>query len=386
MPSTTDLKIYGDEPTWETVYNNDADRQCALIKALNWYNNTSDARDQKKWLIEYMASKQYSKETIDNVNRVPAEQMILTNQDVSGFIYFKTGTIARMVTMGAPLDAKDIESLEISIAHINKRGKKLNETALHPKQNVQKNIDDNFSKILEFLELRCDDTVTSQKTIRNSIKDINTSKNCIEDVSEYIKNIKPMYCKKIIDYYSSTYTEICEVIKGEDDELRQGYSCYSKTNIENYKTLLEKIISVCQNKIDTAPKPIVIRKKRRKPPIEVVKKLKYLKQDAATGLVSVAASKIVDAQKLVVYNSKLRTVTIFEADSSHGLSVKGTTIVGFDDKKSKTKKLRKPKEFFSKINGKGIRAFKNAFDSVKSVEKPAKGRINADVILYGVYE
>ena len=208
----------------------------------------------------------------------------------------------------------------------------------------------------------------------------------VDEIKNYIDSIKPMYCKKIIDYYTPIRDEICEVIGGKDPVLQEGYSTYSRVTLDNYNKLMTKIIEDCKSKIDTAPRPIVVRRKRRRPAIEVVKKLKYKKDDAAVGLISIMPSKIVDAQKLVVYNSKYRTITLYEAAGSQGLSVKGTTIINYDENKSRTKKLRKPKEFFAKVSNKGIRAFKSAFDAVKCAEKPAKGRINQDTILYGVYE
>jgi hypothetical protein len=79
-------------------------------------------------------------------------------------------------------------------------------------------------------------------------------------------------------------------------------------------------------------------------------------------------------------------VTIFEAESREGLSVKGTTIIGFDEKKSVCKVMRKPQEIIGVVskNG-GIRAIKNAFNASKTVEKAPTGRINEDTILLGVY-
>jgi hypothetical protein len=169
-------------------------------------------------------------------------------------------------------------------------------------------------------------------------------------------------------------------------ELKEGYSGYSKRSLAGIKQLIEDIIKNCAEKIANEKKTPTIRKKRRRSPIDVVKKLKYKKEDAEYAMISIVASKVVEAQKLVVFNTKYRAVTIYEADSSHGLSVKGTTIIGFDPKKSKTKRLRKPKDFFAKIKDKGIKVVRSTFESIRAVEKPATGRINQDTILYGVYQ
>ena len=245
------------------------------------------------------------------------------------------------------------------------------------------------------MNIQCDSVLHQKKlpagitqvSLDASIRSLNKKAGVpVDEIKNYIDGIKPMYCKKIIDYYTPIRDEICEVIGGKDPQLQEGYSAYSRVTLDNYNKLMTKIIDDCKSKIDTTPRPVIVRRKRRRPAIEVVKKLKYKKDDAAAGIVSIMPSKIVEAQKLVVYNSKYRTVTLYEAAGSQGLSVKGTSIINYDEKKSRTKKLRKPKDFFAKINNKGIRAFKSAFDAVKCVEKPAKGRINQDVVLYGVYE
>jgi hypothetical protein len=372
MPSIVDYKLYGEEPTWQMQFQNDMDRRCAIVKAFNWYNYMSDSKDHKKWLIDYLKSNKFDQQIIDNVGKIPNEQVDIQMGDIKGCIGFKTGTIARMLNMGAPLDDIDVQTLSKVIEFLNLKGMSIQQINSN-KPSVQKYIDDAFVRIVEFFELKCDSVLQAQS--------LSTT-----EIQEYVKTIKPIYCKKIIEHYTPFYQEICTVVSGKDAELSEGYSCYKPIALNNLKNFIQDIISNCQSQIESTPKSYKVRKKRRKPPVELIKKLKYKKDEPSLGLVSVAASKIVDAQKLVVYNTKLRTISIYEADSSQGLSVKGTTITNYDQKKSKTKKLRKPKDFFAKVKDKGIRAFKSAFDSVKCVEKPAKGRINSDVILYGVYE
>jgi len=396
MPSISDYKIYGQEPTWDAfTFSNEIERRTAIGKAFNWYNYMSESSDHKKWLIEYLSKFEFSEQVIDNISKLSVDDINLSYNDIPGREGFKTGVLARLMVLGAPLDQRDVESMQTAVQLLDVRGSRIN-TNTPQRPSVQKHIDDNFCKILEFFDTKCDKILQAkplplgitQRSIDDSIRSIGKSKNTntTDDVKNYIDNIKAIYCKKIIDYYTPVYSEICEVVHGDDDQLKEGYAAYSKTTLNNFKNLVDKIINDCKNRIDTAPKPIVIRRKRRKPVNEVVKKLKYKKDDAAAAIVSILPSKIVEAQKLVVYNSKTRTVTIYEAVNSQGLSVKGTTIINFDEKKSRTKKLRKPKEFFTKVRDKGIRAFKSAFDAVKSVEKPAKGRINSDIVLYGVFE
>jgi len=128
--------------------------------------------------------------------------------------------------------------------------------------------------------------------------------------------------------------------------------------------------------------------RRRKPkdPIKIVKNLKYKKEDTEWKVKSIPCYKIVGSEKVVLFNTKTRICSILEADTRHGLSVKGTTIIGFDAEKSKSKKLRKPEALLKAIreNG-GIRSIKNAFSSSNTQEKEAKGRVNEDTLILAAY-
>jgi hypothetical protein len=67
-----------------------------------------------------------------------------------------------------------------------------------------------------------------------------------------------------------------------------------------------------------------------------------------------------------------------------GLTVKGTTLLGYDEKLSVTKTLRKPQDVLKRLLEGGKLVLRKIMDEVKSKEKPARGRINSDVILVRV--
>jgi hypothetical protein len=114
--------------------------------------------------------------------------------------------------------------------------------------------------------------------------------------------------------------------------------------------------------------------------------MKWKKQDTELGVESIHPSRIIGASKVVLFNAKTRVVTLLEAENADGLDVKGTTVVAFDPKGSKCKKVRKPKDFIKGTKDGGIRAFKNAFDALKTDEKEGKGRTNEDTIILTVYK
>lgn len=395
MPNPIDIKVFGLEPSWEIKFTQEIDRQCAIGKALNWYNYMSDAEEHKSWLIDYVKSNNFSPDVIDTIKSLNADQIDIQDGEIAGCLGFATGVIARMKMLGAPLDQRTLTMLDRAVEIVSRRSKPIRkETGVKP--NVQLYIQEQFSKIVEVLETKCDRVLKTQKiaegstqlNLQNAIKTMSKKENVakVSEIATYINSLKNIYCKKIADYYQPVYQEICCAVEGSDNDIVEAYASYNKTNLKNLKLLIEEIIKNCNLRVESESKMPTIRRKRRRSPIDIVKKLKYKKEDKEYNLTSTLPSKIVEAQRLLIFNTKYRTVSIFEADSPHGLSVKGTTVIGYDAKKSKTKKVRKPKDFFDKIKNKGIKAVRSAFESLKCTEKPAKGRINEDTILYGVYE
>jgi preprotein translocase subunit Sss1 len=115
---------------------------------------------------------------------------------------------------------------------------------------------------------------------------------------------------------------------------------------------------------------------------KVVNKLKYAKEDKTLKLVSINPVDILGASELWVYNTKTKKLGKYVADSLQGpLSVKGTSVTGFDEHKSICKTLRKPEEKlkeFSKATKIQLRKF---LDEIKTTDTKLNGRISTDVIL-----
>jgi hypothetical protein len=67
-----------------------------------------------------------------------------------------------------------------------------------------------------------------------------------------------------------------------------------------------------------------------------------------------------------------------------GLSIKGSTLTGFDEKTSIIKKLRKPTEQLNKLMQGGKIVLRKFMDEIKCKPKEATGRINNEVVLLRV--
>jgi hypothetical protein len=220
-----------------------------------------------------------------------------------------------------------------------------------------------------------------------------------------------VHARKIIEMYETQYKEYKDLLElrkknlkfkeideeGEGDseerQLLESYEDISNEVIEKGIKAHDNIFKACDYMTDIAN---ANRKPRKKKPIskdKLVSKLQYSKEDTKYNLKSIDPKDIITAEQLWVFNTKTRKLGIYVASvldprglnrEGTGLSVKGTSVQGFDPEKSVQKTLRKPEEQLSEFMKCGPVKSKTFFSEIKSMEIALTGRINPDTILLKV--
>ena len=220
-----------------------------------------------------------------------------------------------------------------------------------------------------------------------------------------------VHARKIIEMYEIQYKEYKDLLElrkknlkfkeiddeGEGDseerQLLESYEDVSDEVIEKGIKAYDNIFKACDYMIDIAN---ANRKPRKKKPVskeKMVSKLQYCKEDIKYNLKSIDPKDIITAEQLWVFNTKTRKLGIYVASvldprglnrEGTGLSVKGTSIQGFDPEKSIQKTLRKPEEQLTEFTKCGPVKSKTFFSEIKSMEIALTGRINTDTILLKV--
>ena len=193
-------------------------------------------------------------------------------------------------------------------------------------------------------------------------------------------DVKPQIAQRIADYYKPLYAELYDALNGKDVQLKEGYASWKKTKLKIYLEFVKSIVSAAETRatLVKARKP---RKKKEKSPVQLVSKLKYKEKDDAYKIVSVDPKQIVGCNQLWVFNTKYRTLAVYNAMGPAGLNVKGSTLIGFDEKTSIVKKLRKPTEQVNKLLDGGKVVLRKFMDDIKCKSKEATGRINNETVL-----
>lgn len=223
--------------------------------------------------------------------------------------------------------------------------------------------------------------------------------------SHFIKHeISPPHARKIIKMYDGELEELKELIakpsknmteheKDMYEQLKEGYAHLSPAVIKNKIAALQSIVDACNIIIEKAAAKRKPRTPKARSADKVVKDIKYLEAFNELTLVSINPVDIIGASELWVYNVKTRKLGKYVASvidpkgagrAGSGLSVKGTTIQGFDEKTSVQKTLRKPDEKLKEFKAAGKVALRKFLETINSVESGMTGRINADTILLKV--
>jgi hypothetical protein len=195
------------------------------------------------------------------------------------------------------------------------------------------------------------------------------------------KQAKAAHARIIKDLYVRQYDEYLEVAEGKDEQLKEGYSHITKAQLKKITAFYSEILSACdmlaqEAKINRAP-----RAKKTVPADKIVSKLKYLKSNEQLKLVSINPTDIIGAKELWVFNIKTRKIGKYVADEYKDLSVKGTTIIGFNETLSIQKTLRKPEDQLKEFKSAGKVALRKFLDDIKAVDIKLNGRINEETIL-----
>ena len=125
----------------------------------------------------------------------------------------------------------------------------------------------------------------------------------------------------------------------------------------------------------------------------MVSKLKYLQVDEKYKLASISPDQIIGANELWVFNIKTRKIGKYVASNidpkgmqrqGSGLSVKGTSIVGYNEVESIQKTLRKPADQLKQFKDAGKVKLRKFLDDIKTTDTKLNGRCNPDTVLLKV--
>ena len=340
------LKYLGEEPVFTDVTS-----QSEWAKAFSWYHSMCTREEAREYLKDYFAS---DKAIVKKISKIPDAHMPYT-----------AAWMCRIwKRIGKPIDKDSLDRvlkwIDDASSHA-KEEKPKEEKADRP--TIQDRMKDRLSDIIGDIEVLYDAEMP------------------VDLYSFLQKNEVPaMYTSKIAEYYKPILEEMRQAAAGQIE----GYEDYSKKWLRDRVAMLEKIIDDALRYGGNVKKAKAPRKKKAPTAEKLLKHFIYQKESNEYKLQSVDPAKIIGAQELWTFNTRYKLLTVLRARGPAGLSVRRTTIDGYDSDASVTKTLRKPDETLKKVLTGGKTVLKKLMDELTTKPGKLAERINENVILLKV--
>lgn len=333
-----------------------------LITCLNWYSSMADEKMYDRWLTDYMKSNQYTKADITKITSLPEWKKRIA------------ACLVRMEANGTVFVGETENFPKIFIE------KSLSQHQELPKEETTKetiSIQDRVKNAAGQHIVVVDDEISSWYEQR--LKKINFS------LYDYLQStqISAAICNHVKTWIQTRLDEHKEMVGGKDEQLNEAYSYLTAASKKEILKALNQCMSDIERYVGNT-KATKVKKPRQKKEIPVnklINKLKFQKEFVKYKIKSIAPENVVGAQQLWIFNTKYNQLTVLNAVSGSGLSVKGTSIHNYDTVTSEKKKIRKPEEVIDKVLNGGKQVLKKLMLDLKTKSIEVNGRINEDCIL-----
>jgi len=340
------LKYLGEEPDSTKLFT-----QADWAKAFNWYHSMCTREDARQYLKDYFAD---NKSMLKKIAKIPDSHMP----------YTAAWQCRIWKRMGKTIDYGSLERVQRWIDEASSFAREEKPKEDKPERpTIQDRMKEKISELIGDIEVLYDADMPV-------------------DLYSYLqkKEIPAMYTGRIVEYYKPILEEMQLAAAGEIE----GYESYTKKWLRDRVAMLEKMIDDAKRYGGNVKKARAPRKKKAPTAEKLLKHFVYQKESNEYKLQSCDPAKIIGAQELWTFNTKYKTLSVFRARGPAGLSVRRTTIDGFDSDSSVTKTLRKPDEVLKKVLTGGKLVLRKLMDDLKTKPMKLAERINENVILVKV--
>jgi hypothetical protein len=366
-----DEKYTGSEPEWNTEAAKEWDNEKFdnhLRKSFYYYNYYYSQKDCKKYVIEWLQKN--SKLTIEEVKAF--------NRAGDRLLPMTVCSLIMAHRKGMPFRGRHIEFIMDSVTEvIIKAEPEVVEAIATPEQvayrpTIQDRLNEKTSEIIGELEGHYDEADQNVKTTFKPYDFL------------VANNVVQSQLGKYEDLYNKRKAELELAQSKTDDQVKEGYSHYKAADFKRMISWIDSLLAAVEQYrgVKKATKKARVKKAPSKE--KLISKLKYCKTDQTLKLVSINPADIIGAAELWIYNTKSRKLGKYVAASYKTLSVKGTSIDGFDADKSVCKTLRKPEEKLKEFAKAGKVQLRKFLDDIRATESKLNGRVNADIVLLKV--
>ena len=389
-----DAKWTGDEPEWNGWENWSVERfYRTRSRALGFYNYYLDSAAMKPMVLDWMKANGYTKDEVSAIkeahaNILPSTVGKLVRCMMRGMPSIHPKAAEYFATLPfhdePPTPKDDAESVRrelnaaLSVLRINNSmvlGDDIKVKTLTPSplDRIRERV---HKEIVSQLEA-CIDEWTNTR-----------SGNATLNISALLRDSKipAQGCKTILDWLEKNHEEFNGALQRVDEQLVEGYSYFAKPELRKIVKTIESMINDVRNHAKIKNSTRKPRTKKVKDASKQVAKLKYQQHSADWSIDSVSPTRIPTAQRLYLFNTKTRALSVYIASGAAGFEVKGTSLKGYDTTSSFAATLRKPKETLNGILSSTPKQLDKLLSKLTVKKKPVNGRINEQTIILKIIE
>lgn len=349
-------------------------------QSMDWYRLESGAKELKPKVINWMSSIGCTKEDIAAFKKTKDNRCGLT-----------MGAIAANLLKGMPDVRPDFNEGRSTAAWLRNAITKVIEEGKHDIDDAEDGVDVKPVVVGPSIQERVREaSLKMTEEIEDAIESFQSNPAEFDPKSFKVLNLlkgkeaKAAHARIIRDFYNRDLEELVEAATTKDEQLKEGYSHLSKTELKKITTFYQEIVSACDMLAQEAKVNRKPRAKKAQPKEKLIAKLKYKKTEESLKLVSINPADIIGAKELWTYNTKSRKLGKYVADEYKDLGVKGTSITGYNEMKSVQKTLRKPADQLSEFKSAGKVGLRKFLEDINAVDTKMNGRINEEIILLKV--
>ena len=364
---------------------------------------------------KWMEANGYTKEQIRNAKAAPAHEIsitaaIIAKQLLDGMPDYNpkqneyweslAGTMGSIEPATKFLKERIERAIETGskVVQVKKEEEKKNENVYVP--TIQERIREQAYLQSEAIEDWLEGWIIDPKSFDPKGFDFKKHFSEMKVTQAHARKLKTFYVDALVDFDEleryPTAGQLKKMSEYEADQwlqLKEGLGHLKKADIKNYRIAIGELMSALDFVIDSAKAT----RKPRKPKVysadKLVAKLKFCKVDEKYKLASIDPAQIIGANELWVFNTKTRKIGKYIASNTDpkglgregtGLTVKGTTIQGYDESLSIQKTLRKPDAQLKEFKDSGKVKLRKFLDDIKTTDTKLNGRCNPDTVLLKV--
>lgn len=365
----SESKFVGSEPIWADDYVPD-EYQFEYGKALNWYSYVVEAKDCRAFLVDWFKG---DKDKLKTLSSIPDKLIPRTYANS-----------ARIAMRGFPLLEEHKERIWDKVQEIANARIKLedDDPTVQPVVKATKKpaIAPNF--IISDVDDEIVNLISGEET-----------KNIAQILMPYRLTDKHyLECIDKIELLLSEFSELVAIrrlpkSKLDDSQLQllESYEHLSGLKIvKDIVKLLESYINDLK-KSYVSKQSAKVRKKKPKDKAKLIRNLKYLKEDTNLGIVSVDPINLLNCSEVWVFDTSTRKLSRYFSPVSGGITVKGASLVGYNDTMSSSRLLRKPEVQIKEFMDSKKNDLTKWYSAVKSKSGPVRARLTINSVILKVF-